>query len=173
MSDYRGQLATPADALRYMLGGKATITVQSRKTGARYTYKLSRAREIKEGQSELDVPIFVSVLSGNNNDDDYRYMCCLFASVGDDAAAGGRAPVWTRGSKVAADAPSARAFKWMWGALAMVEATERDNPYGLGATHRWDQMEIWHEGSCSRCGRTLTVPESIATGLGPVCASRM
>ena len=25
---------------------------------------------------------------------------------------------------------------------------------------------------CRRCGRLLTVPESIATGLGPICAGR-
>lgn len=29
-----------------------------------------------------------------------------------------------------------------------------------------------HEGRCACCGRKLTVPESIDTGIGPVCASR-
>ena len=29
-----------------------------------------------------------------------------------------------------------------------------------------------HSGSCGRCGRKLTVPESIDTGLGPECAGR-
>jgi hypothetical protein len=33
-------------------------------------------------------------------------------------------------------------------------------------------VEVWHEGHCMRCGRALTVPESISTGLGPVCAGR-
>ena len=32
------------------------------------------------------------------------------------------------------------------------------------------KAEVWHEGSCGRCGRKLTVPESIENGLGPVCA---
>ncbi len=31
-------------------------------------------------------------------------------------------------------------------------------------------MEFFHEGQCGRCGRPLTVPESILSGLGPVCA---
>lgn len=31
-------------------------------------------------------------------------------------------------------------------------------------------VEIWHEGSCGRCGRRLTVPESIQSGIGPECA---
>ena len=34
-------------------------------------------------------------------------------------------------------------------------------------------IEVWHEGRCGRCGRLLTVPESIASGIGPVCAERM
>lgn len=33
-------------------------------------------------------------------------------------------------------------------------------------------IEIWHEGKCGRCGRTLTVPESISSGFGPECIKR-
>jgi len=32
--------------------------------------------------------------------------------------------------------------------------------------------EFWHEGSCCICGRKLTVPESIANGIGPECMGR-
>lgn len=32
-----------------------------------------------------------------------------------------------------------------------------------------NKVEIWHEGKCCKCGRKLTVPESIALGLGPEC----
>jgi hypothetical protein len=35
------------------------------------------------------------------------------------------------------------------------------------------QLVIHHEGRCGRCGRTLTVPESINLGIGPECASKM
>lgn len=31
-------------------------------------------------------------------------------------------------------------------------------------------IEMWHSGRCCRCGRVLTVPESIAAGIGPECA---
>jgi hypothetical protein len=33
-------------------------------------------------------------------------------------------------------------------------------------------LEVFHESRCGACGRKLTVPESIQTGLGPVCAAR-
>lgn len=34
-------------------------------------------------------------------------------------------------------------------------------------------FEFWHEGRCGRCGRALTDPNSIASGIGPECASKM
>jgi hypothetical protein len=33
-------------------------------------------------------------------------------------------------------------------------------------------LEFRHEGHCGRCGRELTVPESIDRGLGPTCAGK-
>jgi hypothetical protein len=35
-----------------------------------------------------------------------------------------------------------------------------------------DTCQLWHEGRCGRCGRRLTVPESIASGIGPECAAK-
>lgn len=32
-----------------------------------------------------------------------------------------------------------------------------------------NQIEIWHEGKCAKCGRSLTDPESIKLGWGPYC----
>lgn len=32
-----------------------------------------------------------------------------------------------------------------------------------------DQLEIFHDGKCSACGRALTTPESVVRGLGPIC----
>ena len=34
-------------------------------------------------------------------------------------------------------------------------------------------LEVWHEGRCGRCNRALTVPESIASGIGPECAKHV
>jgi hypothetical protein len=34
-------------------------------------------------------------------------------------------------------------------------------------------VEFWHEGKCCRCGRKLTVPASIASGIGPECATKI
>lgn len=36
---------------------------------------------------------------------------------------------------------------------------------------RWPTgLEVWHAGRCAKCRRELTHPDSIARGLGPICA---
>jgi hypothetical protein len=34
-------------------------------------------------------------------------------------------------------------------------------------------IEVWHEGFCGKCGKRLTVPQSIETGLGPECIKKL
>ena len=98
-------------------------------------------------QPKDDSPHFIKVLTGADNESDYQFLGTVFD--GDNYRHGRR-------SAIGEDAPSARAWAWFWDRLTR----------GLDL----DAVEVWHEGRCGRCGRKLTVPESIATGLGPVCA---
>lgn len=36
-----------------------------------------------------------------------------------------------------------------------------------------DFIEVWHEGFCGKCGKRLTVPSSILTGIGPDCIKKL
>lgn len=92
---------------------------------------------------------FVSVLTGPDNSASYTYLGTIF---------GGTTYRHGRKSPIGQAAPSARAFEWAFGHLSAGR---------LPAT-----LEVHHEGTCGRCGRALTVPESIASGLGPECAKR-
>jgi len=102
----------------------------------------------KVTQPRDDAPHFVKVLTGSDNTSDYGFLGTVFDR---ETYRHGRR------SRIGQDAPSARAWAWFWGRLT--------GGQDLSA------LEIWHEGKCGRCGRKLTVPESIATGIGPVCAS--
>jgi len=63
-------------------------------------------------------------------------------------------------ARVGKDAPSVKAFDWFWRHMA-----QGDDVSTL--------VEVHHEGRCGRCGRALTVPESIKSGFGPECIGKV
>ena len=139
------KLAQP-DALGFVTAGDAIFTLVSTKTGARFTYRVQEAS--RPGSW------FVKLLSGPDNVRDYRYMGLLTRT-----ASGALALKATQGSKVSSSAPSWAALDWSIRVL-----------HGAAEV---PTLEVWHEGRCGRCGRRLTVPESIAKGLGPDCAEAL
>jgi hypothetical protein len=135
-------------ALRFVLAGNSYFTIRSLKTQTRYTYKVSL--------SDDGNVYFVSVLWGSSNETDYRYLGVI------SKQSGGWVFRTTRKSagQLSAGNPQAVAFDYM---LRHLEHPRGSIP---------EQMEFWHEGRCGRCGRKLTVPESIESGIGPECAKK-
>lgn len=127
-------------AREFILGGNARVTIRSRKTGARFSYRVRKAQD-----GEI---YFVSVLTGSDNESDYTYIGTL--TRGHSFHHGKRA-------KIQDSAPSVVAFKWFWTELH------------FNAEALPEKVEIFHEGRCGRCARALTVPESIESGFGPEC----
>lgn len=156
--EHRARFTDPNSLLKFMLAGRAHLTVRSRTTGARFTYRISRPKkeDYQRGRRALD-PVWVSVLSGPDNNSAYAFIGTIW--VGD-----GRA--WelsaSAKSRVALTAPSAVAFRWI---LKMINEGK--------VAKLMHEAEFWHEGCCGRCGRRLTVPESIASGIGPECATQI
>lgn len=144
----RAELVDPAITVRFMLAGNAYVTFQSRRTGTRFTYHVELA-DPRPGDDRAP-PHFVSVLTGPDNSASYDYLGCIFE---------GERFRRTAKSRIAEDAPSAVAFGWVWRTLLS------------GKMH--PELAVYHEGRCGKCGRRLTTPESIETGLGPVCASKV
>lgn len=144
---------TAMSALDYMLAGNATVTLVSKKTGARFTYKISKPTEETENGGKRrshDAQIaFVSLLNGPDNTSDYMYLGLINLERNEFFL--------TKKSSAGPDAPSVRGFQYAFGNLARKSRLPED-------------VEIWHEGYCGRCGRELTVPSSIAAGIGPECA---
>ncbi len=132
---------SPIAALKFMLGGKSFTTLVSQASGQRFTYKIELAD--KKQPTDADC-FFVSVLNGPDNWNNYKYIGIIKNNE----------YRWTSKSKIQEDAPSVKAFKFCFGHLS------KNTIVGF---------EVWHEGKCGRCGRKLTVPESIASGFGPEC----
>lgn len=140
-----GRLTATRDIERFVTGGNAYFTVVSSDTGDRYTFRVSQ----KENEDGSKSPFFVSILTGPDNWSNYRYLGTISASG--NYAHG-------RKSKIGHDAPSARCINWLIGNMRNETQMAR--------------IEFWHEGRCGMCGRKLTVPESVESGIGPVCAGR-
>lgn len=143
----RAELVDPAVTVAFMLAGNAHVTFQSRRTGTRFTYRIRAAKP--RGSDHADSLFgthFVSVLTGPDNGASYEYLGCIFNQK-----------MYSHGRKshIAANAPSAVAFMWVWRKLSG------------GEMH--PELGIWHEGRCGRCSRRLTDPTSISLGLGPKC----
>ena len=129
------------DIKKFLFGGKAIMTLESKKTGRWFTYKIKRAKKDDEKS-----PFFVSVLTGMDNESAYTYMGTIFNTNQFSL---------TKNSKIGEDALSYKAFNFFFNLLMK------------GKLH--EEITIYHRGVCARCGRTLTVPESLITGFGPEC----
>jgi len=98
-------------------------------------------------QPKPESPHFVKVLTGPDNESSYTFLGTIFD--GENYRHGTR-------SSITPSAPSAVAFAYIWSHLNELAG----------------KVEIQHAGKCCRCGRKLTVPESIESGIGPECKKK-
>lgn len=182
-----GMLATREEQARYILAGRVDasgnahggrFTLVSRASGARYTYRAKppsgkagapcrrcegtgnwqgrRGYPCRScnatGVAEASDRLFLAVLTGSDNVNDYTYLGSIITTPHPRYEHG-------RKSKIGPDAPSARAAQWYLSHL-----------FGGGDL---STVEVYHDGSCGRCGRDLTDPLSVSRGIGPECWEKM
>jgi hypothetical protein len=115
-----------------------------------YTFKVSQSEPTERWPNPAH---FVNLLTGPDNTSDYSYLGMLNPNTGEIRL--------TAKSCAGATAWSVRIVRRVMGAVFEGDGVESIRRNG------WD---IDHEGRCGRCGRALTVPESIEVGIGPDCA---
>lgn len=140
---------------------ETTLTLVSGRTGTRFTYQIRRPPPRAGSENglglESETPLrFVSTLTGPDNQGQGSYSYFGWVHLG-------RRPKWQyqyggEKAKLAADAPSVRAFEWAWAYLACGAVPE--------------SLTVYVAASCRRCGHVLTTPESIRLGYGPICAAK-
>jgi hypothetical protein len=128
--------------MQFLMGGNATFTVANA-AGDHYTFKVRKPDE--------RAPFFVSLLSGPDNESSYTYLGIFNPSSVFVAL--------TKASKFKPDSLPVQVVNW---ALRVING-ECALPAGYA---------IQHAGKCGCCGRKLTHPESLLTGIGPECARR-
>ncbi len=139
----RAQLDSPKD---FMLLGNARITFLNTDTDTRFTYRVRKPAK-KPFQDEATRPWFVSVLTGSNNDNDYQFIGTIFQDMSFK---------FSHRSHISWEAKSVKVFAWVWEHIDSLPST----------------VQSWHEGKCGMCAKALTDPESIARGIGPICAAK-
>jgi hypothetical protein len=129
-----------SDPKDFILAGNSITTVRNETTGNRYTYKITKSKN-----ALTPLTWWVSVLNGTDNSKDYRFMGFIKDGSFTHSLKGG----------VGKEATSVKGFAWVWNKLVTNSVPEH--------------FKFYHEGRCGRCGRKLTVPESIESGYGPEC----
>ena len=149
----RRQITHWEEVRSFVLAGSATFTLVSQRSGKRFTYHVTLMKPGNDGFPWWSVEI----MNGPSNTDDYRFFGQL-VRVGKTDVNFDDLPHTVPTGDV-----GALAFVWFWVRL--------DKHLRRGASPP-PHVEFWHEGRCGRCNRKLTVPESISSGIGPVCATK-
>lgn len=140
--------ATPDPLSRdFVTAGDAFFTFKSA-TGEHFTFHVERPEKFR-GE------YFGQVFKGTDNADRRSYK---YVGMVNDSTLTLRA---TNGSKQYG--PDSKEFKVLAWALDIV----------AGRKPLRDGYELRHAEKCGRCGRKLTNPESIRTGIGPECADKL
>ena len=109
------------------------------------THRTFRIRTNEPDSHFAPVRQIIGYLRGPSNEGDYT----SFAFVGND-----------------------RIFPWKRFATSYDHIIAAARYLVQGNHEQAGKMYAMQSGNCYRCGRTLTTPESVAAGIGPVCASR-
>jgi hypothetical protein len=135
-------------ALDFILSGNAVFTLTSARTGKHITCKVRQKTDTLNTGDKT--PFFVSVLDGPLSWDNFQYIGFIPEPSDID-------PIrLVAGRKGRPDLPAFAALQWTLKHLVAGDLPE--------------DLTVQHEGTCGRCNRALTDPESISRGLGPHCA---
>jgi len=116
-----------------------------------YTFRIN----YREANGKYGDAYFINMLAGPDNLSDYSYVGMLNPETG--------AVKLTAKSRMTADSWPVRLVRRVFACLWADH----------GADIEQAGFRLMHANRCGRCGRALTTPESIESGLGPVCRTRV
>ena len=131
--------------LKFIAGGRSTFTVVNDLTENYFTFRVNLSR--KDNRK-----LAVSVMTGSDNE-------CSYSYIGHIWKLGAFQPNlnWVKNpAKVYKATQGSIAFNWIWKHIHNLP----------------EAITVLHAGKCGCCGRKLTTPESIASGIGPICEGR-
>jgi hypothetical protein len=143
MGDTSRAMTDAAEIRAFATAGRAHLTLSSKKTGKWYTYRITKAKD--------QVTSFISLLVGPDNEKAFIYLGVMDAKY---------SFILTKKSKMSWISSPVAAFKFFCDRVLVGGVVP-------------ELLEVRHEGRCGKCGRALTVPESIDRGIGPECFGKL
>lgn len=138
----------------FLQGGNAVFTVEPSNEAVKlhghkthYTYRIRRGTGSRSGM------FFVELLTGSDNSHDFNYLGMYCPKTGA-----------VRATQASCRSASSKSFRVLTRVVAAIHAGKA--ALRVIDDHGW---KLHHEGRCCSCGRRLTVPASIETGIGPEC----
>ena len=126
---------------------ETVFTLENPARGTHVTFRVRRPKGFKT--------MLLDVMTGSDNESSYEYVGSMNRGL------------WIKPntSKASANAQGKlNAVLWYMSNVRKAQA-------GEASAH--SLVTLNHSGSCTCCGRTLTNPESLETGIGPICAGRL
>lgn len=144
---------TGLDLSNFIFAGNATFTVVNKSTRNRFTFRIRRAGWGTSTYDEKSGIFYISVLTGSDNNSSYTYIGTFF---------GGTSQVYRHSpkSKITPKAVSNQVLTWFFSSY-------------FKSPSSFPTVKVFHSGKCGKCGKKLTTPESVKSGLGPYCANRI
>lgn len=150
---------------QFILAGRAIFTLEVPASfrsahadcKAHYTFRVRKSEPVLNNDGSVKWPEawWVNLLAGPDNTSDYRPIGKINHETG--------AIALTRNSAFTENCWPVKLLRRL---LVRVWADDAAAVEAAG-------FALHHEGRCGRCGRRLTVPRSILTGLGPECEGKM
>lgn len=144
---------TGSNLTNFIFAGNATFTVINESTGNRFTFRIRKAGWGTPTYNEKSGIFYISVLTGSDNNFSYTFIGTFF---------GGENQVYRHSykSKITFNTTSNKVLNWFFSSYIK-------NP------SLFPTVKVFHSGKCGKCGKKLTTPESIKSGLGPYCAGKV
>lgn len=147
------RLENKDDIQMYVYGGKGRFRMKSNKSNKSYEFKIKRpAKTIFEGYQRVPNPrydeniLFISA----RLDETLNFEFIGTFRIEENTY------THSKKSKVDNTHNVVKGFKWL------IKQFENENEFP-------SEMEFYHMGICGCCAKSLTTPDSIKLGIGPVC----
>lgn len=159
MTSNKGALIERGKEAGFVFAGRAKFTALRTDTGSRITFQLNKVKatprrpQLPQGWADAYYVLY-KYNEDTTDGKGYTYIGMVFDKVRFWQANMEREH-WREPEVVTKLKHGQKVFGWLLDKLMSQSLPE--------------QVQVWHQGSCGRCGRDLTVPLSINRGIGPEC----